>query len=104
MNTTTIRSFSELNIKVDRPFVGKSIEIDNIIDKEIIVHDYKIGPSKYKERGNGRCLTLQIEFEGAKRVVFSGSGYMMDQIQEVSKENLPIVTTIIREFKSHKFT
>ncbi len=96
--STPITSFSELNIKSDRKsFIGKSIEIEEIKDKEIIVHHYQIGDSKFTERGNGRCLTMQIEFEGTKRVVFSGSGYLMDMIAKVPNDRLPFKTTIIKE-------
>jgi hypothetical protein len=103
----TIHSFRELNITTEnKVFVGKSIEVEEIQDQEIIVHDYKLGPSKFTERGNGKCLTMQIEYEGAKRVVFSGSGGLMDMIEQVPKDRFPFKTTIVKEkeTKRLKFT
>lgn len=98
MSTNAITKFSELNITTEsKSFIGKKIEVEEIQDQEIIVHDYEIGPSKFTERGNGKCLTMQIEFEGAKRVVFTGSGGLMDMISLVPKERFPFTATIVKE-------
>ena len=86
-----------------KAYVGKSIEVEELFDKEIIVHFYKIGPSKYPEKGNGKCLTIQIEFEGKKRILFTGSGVLMEQIEQVDESRFPLTTTIKRVEKRFEF-
>lgn len=99
-----MNTFSQMNITLkDKAYVGKSIEAEELFDKEIIVHHFKIGPSKYPEKGNGKCLTIQIEFEGKKRVLFTGSGVLMEQIVQVEESGFPFKTTIKRVEKSFKF-
>lgn len=101
MSTTTIqtKNFSEFGIKVEsKAFVGKSIDIVDVLDQEIIVHDFKIGPSQHPKKDNDQCLTLQIEFEGKKRVIFSGSIYLQQMIRRVPKpEGFPFIATIKKD-------
>jgi hypothetical protein len=61
---------------------------------DIVVHDYIVGPSKFSDKGNGKCLQLQLEVSGEMRVLFSGSGVLMDTIERVPKEDFPFSTTI----------
>jgi hypothetical protein len=101
-----MKSFSSLNITpAHRQFEGKKIDITDIIDQQIIVHDFKIEPTKYPDKyKNPNRLTLQIEYEQKKRVVFSGSQNLMDMIEKAGKDNLPFTTTIKNEFKRLIFT
>lgn len=94
-----------MNIKpTQKSFVGKSLEIEEIFNQEIIVHYYEIGPSKFPEKGNGKCLKMQIEYEGRKRVVFTGSGVLMDQIEQVEESKFPFKTIIVKNDKRFEFT
>jgi hypothetical protein len=68
-----------------------------------VVTDYKIEKSRY-EKGNGKCLYLQIEIGNTKHVVFTGSAGLMDQIEKVPKEKMPFKTTIVRENERMQFT
>ena len=97
--------FSELGItsKVET-FVGKKISPRKIIDEDIKIFSYKIKPSRYPEKGNGKCLCLQIEYEGEKRVVFTGSVFLMDLIEQVPKEKFPLDTKIIEENQTYVFS
>lgn len=100
-----MNSFRDLNIQDEATaFTGAKVGIDVILNKEIIIHDYLIKESRYKEKGNGKCLYLQIELNGEKRVLFTGSGRLMQTIEKIDKSKLPIKTTIIKEFNSLKFT
>ncbi|PQJ09520.1 hypothetical protein CJD36_019980 [Flavipsychrobacter stenotrophus] len=87
-----MKTFSELNIKSEREhFTGDKVKIGKVLNKQIVVHDYKIQNSKYTDK----CLHLQIEVNNSKHVVFTGSKHLIDVIQKVSKDNFPISTTIV---------
>ena len=98
-----MKKFGDLNIQPDEElFAGKKIDMDDIIDKVIIVHDYKVGPSKYNDKPF--CLTLQITFEGKKRIVFSGSKGLEGVLKKAKKEDFPFETIIRKEGKGLKFS
>lgn len=100
-----MKSFKDLGIKVEtQGFLGEKIEIYHVLNKEIIINKYKIEPSKYLDKGNGKRLTLQITHEEKDRVIFTGSIILMDLITKVKKEDFPFKTTIIKENKSYQFT
>ncbi|MFN4249292.1 MAG: hypothetical protein ACK4EY_16310 [Flavipsychrobacter sp.] len=90
--------FKDLGISADlRAFTGEKIKIDRIINKSISVHDFKIEESKFNDKGNGKCLYMQIEVDGAKRVVFTGSTVLMEILQKVDKSHLPFQTIIEKD-------
>jgi len=100
-----MKKFSELGISVQiKSFQGDSISIDRITNTEIEVLDYKIGASKYPEKGSGKCLTLQLKYKGELRVVFSGSSYLMETIESINKEDFPFKTTIVKINKHYEFS
>jgi hypothetical protein len=97
--------FSDLGItsKVET-FIGKKISPRKIIDKDIKIFSYKIKPSKYPEKGNGKCLCLQIEYESEKRIVFTGSVFLMDLIEQVPLGKFPLYTKIIEDNERYVFS
>jgi hypothetical protein len=95
--------FKELGIKVtSRPFVGDSIKIDRILNKEITVLHFKITDSNKK--AGTLCLHLQIEYEGQKRVFFTGAMALLEAIQKVPQEKFPFTATIVKENDRYEFT
>ena len=80
--------------------VGDKIKVDNITGKEIKVLGYEIKPSTQKENTN--YLSLQIELNNEKHVVFTGSEVLMDQIKEC-KDDLPFLATIEKIGKYYTF-
>ena len=101
-----MNNFSQFGIKAEtKGFEGEKIKMLRILNREIIVHDFKLEASKvYKEIGSGKCLHLQIEMNGTKHVVFTGSCGLIDQITKVPEEGLPFKTTIIQENDRYIFT
>lgn len=101
-----MRTFKEFGIKpISKSFIGDKIKIDRIVNREIVVLDYKVEESKYsKGNGNNKCLYLQIELNGTHHVVFIGSAVLMEMIQQVPAEDFPFKTTIIRENHRFEFT
>jgi hypothetical protein len=99
-----MNTFKDFNIAPKiQAFQGDKIKIERILNKQILVEDFKIDISKYG-KGNGKVLTLQLTLDREKRVLFTGSVTLMDMIEQVSKENFPFTTTIIKENERYQFT
>jgi hypothetical protein len=96
-----MRQFSDFGIK-PKPagFIGDKIKLSRVLNREVIVHDFRIEESKYK----GKRLDLQIELNGNKHVLFTGSKTLIEMIQNVPKEHFPFRTTIITENEIPQFT
>lgn len=88
-----MNNFKDFNIKPKiNAFVGEKIQVQKLFNLPITVLAFKIEPSKQKK--DTHLLTLQIEKGGEKRIVFTGSTVMIDQIKRVPENNFPFVTTI----------
>jgi RNA-directed DNA polymerase len=97
-----MKKFNELNIKLTtNSFVGDKIKIAKILNKQIIIHDFKVTKSKFN---TDECLHLQIELNGNKHVVFTGSKILMNMILKVEKLDFPFVSTIVEENESYLFS
>lgn len=96
-----IKKFSDFGIKSEHKlFIGPKLKISKVLNKEIVVLNYEIKPSKF----NGQCLCLQIEVNNAKHIVFSGSSVLMEVIKQINPENFPFTTTIIEENEHYEFS
>jgi retron-type reverse transcriptase len=98
--------FSDFNIDIPETlFEGKKISIEDIFNVPLIIKDYKIEDSKFtgKNKSNNR-LVLSVEIEGSRRVVFTGSDTLMNQIKKVPKEGFPFETVIKKKEKRFEFT
>ncbi|ANF51726.1 hypothetical protein A0O34_14975 [Chryseobacterium glaciei] len=96
-------NFKDLNIKPkENTFIGKKIEIDDILNIEVIIHGFEIKDSTKK--AGTKYLTLQVEKEENKRVVFTGSKNLMDLISQVPEDKFPFKTTIKKNDKRLLFT
>ncbi len=99
-----MNQFSQFNIKPQtKSFEGDKIKIDRILNKSIVVDAFKIEASKF-EKGNGKCLYMQIIVDNTKRVLFTGSVNLMQMIEQVPKDAFPFTTTILRENERFEFT
>lgn len=100
--------FSQFNIKSPvKGFEGSKIKMARILNREIVVHAYRIEDSKvqaFKEKGTGKCLHLQISLENDMHVVFTSSSGLMETIQMVPDDKLPFTTIIVEENDRFKFT
>lgn len=97
-----MKRFSDFAEEI-KPLDGEKIKIVEVLDREIAVIGYKIGDSKYKNSNSPRCLTLQFEFDGERRILFSGSGILIEQIEKYGNE-IPFLTTIRKIDKYYTFT
>lgn len=100
-----MHSFKDFGIKPQvKCFEGDKIKIDRILNKQILVEEYKIDESKFKDKGTGKLLTLQIFTDNSKRVLFTGSSTLIEMIQKVPKDKFPFMTTIVKENERFEFT
>ena len=101
-----MKSFSQFNIQApSKGFEGDKIKMSRILNREIVVHDFKIEDSKvFKEKGSGKCLQLQISFNNEKYVIFTGSSGLIEVIQQVPENGFPFTATIIKENERFIFT
>lgn len=99
-----MKQFKDFGIKPNlQSLTGDKIKIDRILNKEITVCDYRLEDSKYGT-GNSKCLYMQIELDGAKRVIFSGSKVLIELIELVPKNEFPFKTIIIKDHDRFEFT
>lgn len=100
-----MKEFKQLNIKpASKGFVGDKIKINKILNKGIIVHDFKVKESKFE--GGGQCLHLQIEIEDEKRLVFTRGSSLIDSLKQMTREDFPFKATVVRETENgpYEFT
>lgn len=72
-------AFSDLGRKIERPFEGDSIKIDQVVDRPIQLLDFEVRPSE-KKAGTD-YVKLQIRFEGRKRFIGGGYQFLADYLK-----------------------
>jgi len=99
-----MRAFSELGIKITRRFTGDRIKIEKIEGDEVIILDYEIRKSKLKREndpnwteGENECLYLQLKVNEQERVLWGNYKFLIDQVRQIDKENLPFTAKIVNE-------
>lgn len=98
-----IKEFKQFEIKPTiQNYVGDKIKIDKILNKKITVLKYVIEKSKFDNEKDR--LKLQIELNNEKRIVFTGSTFLINMIKQVSENDLPFTTTIVKEDERLEFT
>lgn len=98
-----MKSFKDFNIQPKtNSFVGDKINVQKLFNLTITVIDFKIEPSKHHK--GTELLTLQIEKSGEKRIVFTGSKVLIDQINRVPKNGFPFTTVIRGDNDYYEFT
>jgi hypothetical protein len=78
---------------------GDKKAIEDILNKEIIILNYRIRESRYSDNRDGKYLTLQVEIDGKRYVIFTGSDVLVEQLKRYSNQ-LPFVSTI-RKIKKY---
>lgn|SRR3990167_3436363 len=74
---------------------GDKIKIDDILNEEIVIYNYRVRESRYSKNESGKYLTLQISMKGnmGKKVVFTGSDVLIEQMERYGS-NLPFEAVI----------
>ena len=93
-----MRKFSDLNVTLDRRFVGQRIRINTVLDVDIVVNDFDFRKSKVcKEDGKDVCLYIDIEINKERRLIWGNYPYMIKQLEQVDRSNLPFACKIIND-------
>lgn len=87
----------------DGPLEGDKAKIESILNQEILIIGYKIKKSKYKKAGMEQCLTVQFEIDEHKKIFFTGSNVLIDQLEKY-KDNLPFYTKIKKIDRYYTFS
>lgn len=76
-----------------KPFTGDKKRIDDILNQEILIVDFKIKDSK--QRANSSYATIQFRQDNKDFILFTGSNVIIDQLSKYRK-NLPFHTAITK--------
>lgn len=77
------------------PLDGEKKKIVDVLNKEILITNFQVKKSKIKD---GNYATIQFKIEEFVCVVFTGSGPLMEQLEQY-KAKMPFFTTIIQKYK-----
>lgn len=89
-----MKKFKEFGIKpISQSFTGDKIKIARLLNRAIIIYDFRVEDSKFGS--NNKCLYLQIAIDETKHVVFTSSVALTEMIQRVPKTDFPFEATII---------
>ena len=83
------------------PMPGKKRRLDEILNREIIVTDFRI--TKSKKRDGTDCLQMQFILDGEACVAFTGSAVLTDQIQ-AARDNIPFRGTVVKIDRYYSFS
>ena len=82
-------------------FEGDKKKIEEILNKEILILDFKIKESK--QRKDTLYATIQFKLEDKIYILFTGSSVIIDQLTKY-KDNIPFFTTIKKIDKYYTFS
>ena len=97
-----MQRFSEF-AQEDQPLEGDKRRIDDLLNVELAVVGERIRDSKYKDEGRRRYMTLQVEIEGGKYVIFTGSEVLIRQIEKY-RDYIPFIATIVKVDRYYTFS
>ena len=75
------------------PLEGNKVKIDSMLNQEVLVTGYNIKRSKYIKEDNDKCLTIQFEINDVKKIIFTGSNVLIEQIEKYKNE-IPFIAII----------
>ena len=79
----------------EKPLDGYKAKIEDILDKEIEIRNFKLANSNFSKNQSGKYATIQFVCNGELRVLFTGSDVLIDQLKKYKKE-IPFMSTIIK--------
>ena len=84
-----------------KPFDGDKKKIEDILNQNILVIDFKIRSSKQIQ--DTRYATIQFKIDETNHIIFTGSGVLSGQLEKY-KDNLPFYTKIKKIDKYYTFS
>ena len=87
--------------KNQMPMPGNKKHLDDILNREITVVDYRMRRST--QRDGTDCLQMQFLLNGEVCVLFTGSSVLINQIKE-AEDKIPFTTTIVKIDRYYSFS
>lgn len=84
-----------------KSFDGDKKKLSEILDRHILIVDFKVKPSK-QNKGTF-YTTIQFKIDGVNYIIFTGSNVLTEQLEKY-KSNLPFYATIKKIDKYYTFT
>lgn len=97
-----MKRFADFNTDI-KPLDGEKVRLDDVVNIEVTVIGCNIRKSKYGKNASGKCLALQIEFGGSRRVAFTGSDVLINQMEKYG-DQIPFLTTIRKIDRYYTFS
>lgn len=85
----------------EEKFIGEKIKISKVLNKEIKVLAFQVKKNKIEK--DGFYIQMQIEVDDERKVLFTNSSVLKDQLEKY-KDTLPFITTIIQPKKYFSFS
>jgi len=92
--------FSEFAEKADSRLGGEKKHLDDILNVEILIKNFRIAKSKHY---SGDYITMQFEADGMLCVIFTSSRTIIEQLQKYS-EHLPFLAKVTKVGKSYSLS
>ena len=89
--------FSEF-AKDDKRLEGPKKRIDEVLSIDLLVTGYRIGKSQYTDKNknpDAKYLTLQIEINSVKFIIFTGSQVLIEQVEKYA-DKMPFLAKIVK--------
>ena len=102
MEKSLPKRFSEFS-RENMPLEGSKLKLDDVVNREITVIDYRVKDSHYKKENCEKFLTLQFKMDDKIYMMFTGSNVLRDQIDKYKSE-LPFITVIKKIDRYYTFT
>lgn len=86
---------------------GDKVTIEQVLNKEIEIHGFRVYKSKYKKNETGEYLTIQFRYPDSKpdqfMIIFTGSDVLINQARDAEAE-LPFVAKIVKVNRYYSFS
>lgn len=83
---------------------GDKKRLDDLLNQEVKLLQVQFKGSKFERKNSGNeCMTMQIEMDSRRYIVFTGSSVLIDQARKYQSE-LPFMVTIKKIDRYYTFS
>lgn len=76
-------------------YEGQAITIDEILDEDVVILAFQSRKSQFE--GRETYLAIQVEHEGVKKVISTGSGPIIDALDGITPDQLPLIARFVKQ-------
>jgi len=79
------------------PFKGEQMKLNELLNKEIKILNFKVQESQYKDKNDEIKFytTINFELDGEQHILFTGSDVLRNQLEKY-KDEIPFMATIVK--------